>query len=104
MSKLGLLSSIVALVASLGIATFSASTADADGGACVRKEFKTDLVKEACTGTKDKPGNQDAAKDAMKKFNKAHNIKSCNDCHTKLSPNYELKDDGLKRFNDLGGK
>lgn len=104
MSKLGLISSIVAIVAALGLATFTSSTADADGGACARKEFKTELVKNACTGTKDKPGNQDAAKDAMKKFNKDHHIKSCNDCHKKLAPNYELNDDGLKHFQELGGK
>jgi hypothetical protein len=103
MAKLGIFSSLIALVAALGIASMSAS-ADDKAGPCVRKDFKTEMVKAACTGTKDKPGNQDAAKDAMKKFNKEHNIKSCNECHSKLAPNYELKDTGLKRFQELGGK
>src|SRR4051812_44795851 len=103
MAKLGFFTSLLALVAALGIATMSAS-ADDKAGPCVRKEFKTDMVKQACTGTKDKPGNQDAAKDAMKKFNKEHNIKSCNQCHSKLAPSYDLKDDGLAQFQKLGGK
>jgi hypothetical protein len=104
MVKLGLFSTLFATIVALGIATVS-SPAEADSPTpCVRKDFKTDLVKQACTGTPDKPGSQDAAKDAMKKFNKDHNIKSCNDCHSKLAPTYDLKDTGLKHYQELGGK
>ncbi|HEX7702999.1 MAG TPA: hypothetical protein VF403_19810, partial [Kofleriaceae bacterium] len=66
---------------------------------CVHKDFKTELVKQAC----DK-GGQPAAKDAMKAFNKEKQINSCNKCHSKLAPNYELKTDGLDQFKKLGGK
>ena len=45
-----------------------------------------------------------AAKDAMKAFNKKNNINSCNKCHTKLAPSYELKADGLEQYKKLGGK
>lgn len=66
---------------------------------CRRTEFKTEMVKAACTN-----GGQAAAKEAMKAFNKDKKIKSCNQCHSKLAPGYELKDDALKQFQDLGGK
>lgn len=106
MKKLGILASLSAIVAALAIATFSSSTAAAGEGSaaapatpCVRKEFKTDMVKKAC-----ETGGQPAAKDVMKKFNKDNKITSCNKCHSKLAPNYELKADGLKQFTDLGGK
>ncbi len=106
MVKLGLLATVFATIAALTVATFAPSAANADPSPCQRKpeEFKTEMVKTACVGTKDKPGNQDAAKDAMKKFNKDHNIKSCNDCHSKLAPTYELKDTALKHYQELGGK
>ena len=103
MSKFGIFASVAAIVASLGIATLTSSTASAgdDGKAapCVHKDFKTELVKQAC----DK-GGQPAAKDAMKAFNKKNNINSCNKCHTKLAPSYDLKADGLDQFKKLGGK
>ena len=103
MAKLGIFSSVIALVAALGLASMNA-TAD-DGGPCKRTDFKTELVKNACTkGTKDKKAGQEAAKDEMKAFMKAKGIKTCNECHSKLSPNYELKDTGLKHFQELGGK
>jgi hypothetical protein len=96
-SKLGILASIAAIAGALAIATV---TADAQGSSpCVRKDFKTELVKQACT-----TGGQTAAKDAMKKWNKDHNITSCNKCHSKLAPSYELKADGLEQFQKLGGK
>jgi hypothetical protein len=96
-SKLGILASIAAIVGAIAIATV---TADAQGSSpCVRKEFKTDLVKQACS-----TGGQPAAKDAMKKWNKEHNITSCNKCHSKLAPSYDLKPDGLEQFQKLGGK
>jgi NAD-dependent SIR2 family protein deacetylase len=66
---------------------------------CHRSEFQTEMVKAACTN-----GGQAAAKEAMKVFNKDKKIKSCNQCHAKLAPNYELKDDGFKQFQDLGGR
>jgi NAD-dependent SIR2 family protein deacetylase len=56
-------------------------------------------VKQAC-----EKGGQPAAKDAMKAFNKEKQINSCNKCHSKLAPNYELKTDGLDQFKKLGGK
>jgi hypothetical protein len=97
MSKYGILVSIAAIIGALSIASLTAS---ADGAApCVRKDFKTDLVKQACTS-----GGQPAAKDAMKKWNKDHNITSCNKCHSKLAPTYDLKDDALDQFQKLGGK
>lgn len=98
MKKLGILSLIAA--AALAVATFT-TRADADDAACKRKDFKTELVKQACTGPK---GSQEAAKDAMKKFMKDKGIKSCNECHSKLAPDYPLKDTGLKEFTDKGGK
>ena len=97
MHKLGIFVSIATIVGALTVASFSASADSASP--CVRKEFKTELVKQACAA-----GGQLDAKDAMKKWNKAHNITSCNKCHAKLAPNYELKADGLEQFKKLGGK
>jgi len=85
--------STVLLVIALGMST--AQGADP----CHRNEFQTDMVKAACT-----KGGQAAAKDAMKAFIKEKKIKSCNQCHAKLAPNFELKDDGFKQFKDLGGQ
>ncbi len=103
MAKLGIFASIIAFVGILGTAAFV--SADDDSGPCKRTDYKTEMVKAACTkGTKDKKAGQDAAKDVMKAFNKEHNIKSCNECHSKLSPTYELKADGLEKFQKYGGK
>jgi len=104
MKKLGILASLSAIVAAISIASFTSSTATAGDGApaaapCVRKEFKTDMVKEACA-----KGGQTAAKDAMKAFNKEKKIKSCNQCHTKLAPSFDLKKDAYEQFEKLGGK
>jgi len=96
-AKLGFLSSLTALVAALAIATVSAPTEAADS--CQHKEFKTVLVSEAC-----KSGGQAAAKDAMKKFMKEAKIKTCNQCHAKLAPSYELKKDAFDQFKNAGGK
>ena len=87
-------------LADSGITSVVASAGD-DGKAvpCVHKDFKTELVKQAC-----EKGGQLAAKDAMKAFNKKNNINSCNKCHTKLAPTYELKDDAYDQFTKLGGK
>ncbi len=98
MAKFGILASIATIVASLGIATLTSTEAQAVT-ACNTKEFKTELLKAACT-----KGGQPAAKDAMKKFMKDAKIKTCNVCHSKLAPNYELKNDAFDRFKKAGGK
>ncbi|MBX3154554.1 MAG: hypothetical protein KF773_01045 [Deltaproteobacteria bacterium] len=69
------------------------------GDACKRTDFNTELVRDAC-----KAGGQEKAKEVMKAFNKEKGLKSCNDCHTKLAPTYELKPDGLEKYEKLGGK
>ena len=96
MAKLGLFASITAVITALTFA--SMSTTDA-ADACVHKAFTTQMVKDACT-----KGGQAAAKDAMKAFNKEHKSKSCNQCHSKLAPKYELKKDALEQFTKAGGK
>ena len=98
MAKLGIFASIATIVVSLGIATLNSTEAQAVT-ACVTTEFKTELAKGAC-----EKGGQPAAKDAMKKFMKDAKIKSCNACHTKLAPKYELKKDALDQFKKAGGK
>lgn len=98
MNKLAIFTSLAA-VAALSFATISASAGDSPDAPCQHKEFKTELVKMAC-----EKGGQAAAKQAMKEFNKQNNIKSCNKCHSKLAPSYELKPDGLDQFTKLGGK
>jgi len=97
MAKLGIFGSIVFIIGSLAIA--SAADDDAKPDACKHTEFKTVIAKEAC-----EKGGQPAAKDAMKKFMKDAKIKSCNQCHTKLAPTYELKKDALDQFKKAGGK
>ncbi|CAN5804929.1 hypothetical protein BH11MYX3_BH11MYX3_04000 [soil metagenome] len=95
--KIGLIAAISTIAGALAFATLTPS-ADAQD-ACVRNDYKTEMVRDAC-----KLGGQKAAKDAMKKFNKDNNIKSCNQCHSKLAPSYDLKPDGLEQFKKLGGK
>ena len=96
MAKLGLFASLLLIG---GTITFAGlQTSDAGDSPCVTKTFHTKLVKDACAA-----GGQKAAKEAMKKWNKDHKIKSCNQCHTKLAPKYELKADGLDQFKKLGG-
>jgi len=101
MSKLGLIASILSIAGVLTFATFSASTASAEDGPapCLHKDFKTELVKQACA-----KGGQPEAKTAMKAFMKEKKIKSCNQCHEKLAPKYDLKKDGLDQFQKAGGK
>jgi NAD-dependent SIR2 family protein deacetylase len=100
MSKLGFFATITALLGALTFATFTApADAAPDVVACVHTEFKTELVKQACT-----KGGQKEAKDAMKAFMKEKKIKSCNQCHAKLAPKYELKKDALDQFTKAGGK
>jgi hypothetical protein len=98
MSKLGLFATLTSVVGALVFATFSASAEPAPA-ACVHTEFKTEMVKQAC-----EKGGQKQAKDVMKAFMKEKKIKSCNQCHTKLAPKYELKADALEQFKKLGGK
>ena len=98
MSKFGIFSAIATIVGAITIASLTSASADAPVP-CVHTDFKTALVKQACT-----TGGQAAAKDAMKKFNKDNKITSCNKCHSKLAPNYELKSDGLDQYQKLGGK
>jgi hypothetical protein len=98
MAKLGIFASITTIIVSLGIAMLTTTDAQAVTP-CVTKEFKTELAKNACA-----KGGQPAAKDAMKKFMKKAKIKSCNACHAKLAPNYELKKDALEQFKKAGGK
>jgi NAD-dependent SIR2 family protein deacetylase len=98
MSKLGLFTIITSILGALTFATLSAS-AETASAACVHTEFKTEMVKQAC-----EKGGQKEAKDAMKAFMKEKKIKSCNQCHSKLAPKYELKADALDQFKKLGGK
>jgi hypothetical protein len=99
MTKLGIFSPIVALVAALAVATFTAPASADDVTPCVHKDLKTDLVKNACT-----KGGQAEAKVQMKTFMKSANIKTCNACHSKLAPSYDLKDDAYDQFKKAGGK
>lgn len=103
MSKLGLFVSIMSIVGVFTFATFSASADDAPAApapaACVHTAFKTELVKQACA-----KGGQPEAKAAMKAFMKEKKIKSCNQCHSKLAPKYELKADAVEQFQKAGGK
>lgn len=98
MSKLGLIASLLFIAGALTFATFTASADDAPAP-CIHTEFKTEMVKQACA-----KGGQPAAKTAMKAFMKDKKIKSCNQCHEKLAPKYELKKDGLDQFQKAGGK
>ena len=101
MSKLGLFATITSIIGALTFATFLSSAAadDAAAGPCIHTEFKTELVKQACA-----KGGQKEAKEVMKKFAKDNKIKSCNQCHLKLAPKYELKPDAFEQFQKLGGK
>jgi len=105
MAKFGLIASSTLLVGALAglltfatVSTVSTPTADA-AEKCQRTDFKTEMVKQACT-----TGGQKAAKDAMKAWMKEKKLKSCNQCHAKLAPTYELKADGVEQFKKLGGK
>jgi NAD-dependent SIR2 family protein deacetylase len=98
MKKLGLLAILTTILSGLTFATLSAS-AESASTACVHTDFKTELVKQAC-----EKGGQKEAKDAMKAFMKEKKIKSCNQCHSKLAPKYELKADALDQFKKVGGK
>ena len=96
MAKLGLFAAVTAMLGALLFANMSEPSANTP---CVTKDFKTELVKAAC-----EKGGQKEAKDVMKVWNKEKKIKSCNQCHEKLAPKYELKKDGLEQYKKLGGK
>jgi hypothetical protein len=98
MAKLGMFASIATIVAALGFATLSSRSAVAEGDGCQHKEQKTEMMKQACQK------GQGAAKDAMKAFMKKAGIKSCNQCHSKLAPTYDLKKDAYDQFHKAGGK
>jgi hypothetical protein len=102
MKKLALIALAAASVAILSLATVPQEARAGD--ACVRKEFKTTLVKDACA-----KGGQGEAKKVMKKFlstAKAKNpeVKDCKSCHTTLSPDYKLTPTALEMFKKAGGK
>lgn len=101
MAKLGLFATLAAIVGALTFASVSSSTADDKKAVndCAKKEYKTEMVKAAC-----EKGGQKEAKAVMQAFNKDKKIKSCNQCHTKLAPKYELKADAVEQFSKLGGK
>jgi hypothetical protein len=96
MAKLGIFASVSVIALALGFSTLS--PAQADTNSCQHKEQKTEMMKDAC-----KKG-QGAAKDAMKAFMKKAGIKSCNQCHSKLAPSYDLKTDAYDQFSKAGGK
>jgi hypothetical protein len=102
MKKLGLLAMVLGIAGVVGISALSANAKDAP---CHRTVFKTELIKNACSGDK---GSQKAAKDAMKQFLKDNKSKKpgldCTTCHAKLAPEYPLKPDALDTFKSLGGK
>jgi len=102
MAKLGLLALVLGFAGVIAGVTLSPTEAVA-GKACVRTTYETKLLEDAC-----KKGGQAEAKKAMKAFLKTAKKKEakldCKSCHTKLAPKYELKDDGLQKFKDLGGK
>jgi hypothetical protein len=97
MAKLGFIAALVTLVGALTFAGMSSP--EAGDEPCVIKDPKTEMLKAACA-----KGGQKAAKEAMKAWNKEKKIKSCNQCHTKLAPKYELKKDAYEQFQKLGGK
>ena len=100
MKKLALTILAGASVACLSLS--SPQPADA-GKACARKEFKTQLIKDACK--KDQKAAKKAMRDFVKKAKKVSKSKvTCKTCHTKTSGAYGLKKDGLEKFKQWGGK
>ena len=90
--------------ASAAVFSLSAPHEASAGDPCVRKEFKTKLIAEAC-----KKGGQAEAKKVMKKQlsklkAKSDKVKTCKSCHTSLAPKYELTADGLELYKQAGGK
>jgi hypothetical protein len=97
MPAVTILASIVTLISLLGMAP--GATSDGQQTPCFTRDFKTELVREACS-----KGGQAEAKDAMKAFMKNAKIKTCNQCHVKLAPKYERKPDAVDQFVKAGGR
>ena len=98
--KIGVLASFSVIAGALTFAMITSTPREVDAAdSCQHKELKTKMVSEACA-----KGGQKAAKDAMKVWMKEKKVKSCNQCHTKLAPSYELKKDGFEQFQKLGGE
>lgn len=91
--------SLIAGALSFAIVTAAAPSSVDAADACHHKDPKTEMVKQACA-----KGGQKEAKSVMKTFMKEKKIKSCNACHSKLAPTYDLKPDGLAQFKKAGGK
>lgn len=91
------------LGAALVLICLPAGDAMAGGKPCARTSFQTELVKQACA-----KGGQKSAKKAMKDWVKDAKKKKagleCATCHSDMAPGYELKPEGLKLFQELGGK
>ncbi|WP_437817208.1 hypothetical protein [Sorangium sp. So ce1078] len=102
MKKLALLAFAVSSAAFFSLA--AAPQESSAGDPCVRKEFKTRLVRDAC-----QKGGQAEAKKTMKKFfmtakEKAPEVTACKSCHATLSPDYKLTSNALELFKKAGGK
>lgn len=78
-------------------------SAQAGGKPCARAEFQTTFVKEACAKGGQK-GAKKAMKDWVKKAKKKKAGLECATCHSDMAPDYKLKPEGLKLFQELGGK
>src|SRR5262245_7960523 len=103
MVRLGIFATFLTIAAAIGVAQVTPTSALA-AGECVRKEFKTKMVKEACA-----KGGQKAAKDAMKAFLKVAKTKNakitgCPTCHKKVGGDFPLTDNALTLFKDAGGE
>jgi hypothetical protein len=102
MKKLGIVMLSFGFAGVLGVVTASSPQEALAAAACKRTEFKTEMVKAACT-----KGGQAEAKKAMKKFvadaKKKEAGLTCQSCHSKLAPGYDLKADGFDKFKALGG-
>ena len=101
MAKLGFFSLVFAAAGLIAAGSFSQPASA--GKPCSRTKFETKLIHDACTA-----GGQDEAKAAMKNFLKEAKKKdanaTCQTCHGKLAPSYDLKPDGLKKFKAFGGE
>ena len=100
MAKLGFFALVFAAVGIVGATTMTPASA---GKPCARAKFESKMVADAC-----KAGGQDEAKTVMKAFLKEAKKKNadatCQTCHSKLAPKYDLKPDALKLFKEYGGK
>lgn len=91
---------LAAVVVGSGLLIYSANLGAA-GADCYRKEFQTEMYREACL-----KGGQSEAKKQGKKFMKKarkldRSIRNCKSCHSSLKPRYDLKADGLQKYNEL---